>query len=88
VRRPDRFSPRSTARGRPGSATSSCVRVVGHQPATDGSGLLDIDLEGHRRDDNNNRGGTVTPAVFSYRLIAWSAADGSRYEEKAARRVP
>jgi hypothetical protein len=39
------------------------VRVVGHRPAADGSGLLDIDVEGHRRDNDNNRGGTVAPAV-------------------------
>jgi hypothetical protein len=50
------------------------VRVVGHRPAVDGSGLLDIDLEGHRRDDHNNGGGTVPPAVPGYRLsLSWTA---------------
>lgn len=53
------------------------VRVVGHRPAAEGSGLLDIDLEGHRRDDDNNCRGTVAPAVFGYRLFAWSAANGA-----------
>lgn len=43
--------------------------------ATDGSGLLDIDLEGHRREEDSNRGGTVAPAVLGYRLIAWSSAN-------------
>jgi hypothetical protein len=50
-------------------------------PAADGSGLLDVDLEGHRRDDDNNHGGAVAPDVFAYRLIAWTAADGSHGEE-------
>ncbi|MFC5922750.1 hypothetical protein [Micromonospora vulcania] len=53
------------------------VRVVGHRPAPGGPGLLDIDLEGHRRDNDNNRGGAVPPAVFGYRLSAWSTANGS-----------
>jgi hypothetical protein len=53
------------------------VRVVGHRPAADGSGLLDIDLDGHRRDGDNNHGGTLAPAVFGYRVIVWSAVDGS-----------
>lgn len=60
------------------------VRVVGHRPAGDGSGRLDIDLEGHRRDDENNHGGTVAPAVAGYRLTAWSAADGSHHDETPA----
>lgn len=53
------------------------VRVVGHRPSVDGPGLFDIDLEGHRRDGDNNRGGTVAPAVVGYRLAAWSSVDGS-----------
>lgn len=57
------------------------VRVVGHRPAADGSGRLDIDLYGHRRDDDSNHGGTVAPDVVGYRLTAWSSADGSRREE-------
>ncbi|MEV0397263.1 hypothetical protein [Polymorphospora rubra] len=59
------------------------VRVVGHRPAGDGSGLLDIDLEGHRRNDDNNRGGTIAPAVVGYRLFAWSTANGSVDETPA-----
>jgi hypothetical protein len=47
------------------------VRVVGHRPSADGSGRFDIELEGHRRNETNNRGGTVAPAVSGYRLIAW-----------------
>lgn len=57
------------------------VHVVGHRPAADGPGLLDVDLEGHRRDDDNNHGGAVAPDVLGYRLIAWTAADGSHGEE-------
>ncbi|MGW4945025.1 barstar family protein [Actinoplanes sp. NPDC004185] len=53
------------------------VRVIDHRPSVDGSGLLDIDLEGHRRDGDNNEGGTVAPAVFGYRLIVWPEPDGS-----------
>ncbi|MEE6263942.1 hypothetical protein [Plantactinospora sonchi] len=53
------------------------VRVVGHRPAVDDPGLLDIELEGHRRDDDNNRGGTVPPAVFGYRLIVWPSISGA-----------
>ncbi|GAA4608142.1 hypothetical protein BJY16_006691 [Actinoplanes octamycinicus] len=45
------------------------VRVVGHRAAGDGSGLLNVDLEGHRRDDDNNQNGTVAPAVAGYRLL-------------------
>ncbi|MEU7824919.1 hypothetical protein [Catellatospora sp. NPDC049133] len=51
------------------------VRVVGHRPAADGSGLLDIDLEGQRRDEENNLRGSVAPTVFGYQLTAWSAAE-------------
>ncbi|WP_203931271.1 hypothetical protein [Virgisporangium ochraceum] len=60
------------------------VRVVAHRPAADGSGLFDIGLEGHRREGDNNQGGAVAPAVFGYRLIVWSAADGSDPEEAPA----
>jgi hypothetical protein len=56
------------------------VRVVGHRPAVDGSGPLDIDLEGHRRDGHNNGGGTVPPTVLGYRLSLSSMANGS-FEE-------
>jgi hypothetical protein len=59
------------------------VRVVEHRPSADGSGLLDIDLEGHRRDDDNNEGGTVAPAVFGYRLISWSGTDESHPDTPA-----
>ncbi|MEV4134723.1 hypothetical protein AB0J72_21445 [Dactylosporangium sp. NPDC049742] len=51
------------------------VRVVGHTEAADG--LLDVELEGHRRDEPNNRNGTVAPAVSGYRLQVWPAPDGS-----------
>ena len=47
------------------------VRVVGHRPAADGSGRLDIDVEGHRRDDDANRHGTVAPVTPGYRLAVW-----------------
>ena len=60
------------------------VRVVAHRPAADGSGLFDIDLEGHRREGDNNQGGAGAPTVFGYRLIIWSAADGSHPEETPA----
>ncbi|MEV4517837.1 hypothetical protein AB0K00_53865 [Dactylosporangium sp. NPDC049525] len=53
------------------------VRLVGHRPAADGSGLVDVDLEGHRRDDDANQGGTTAPAVSGYRVIAWYATAGS-----------
>ncbi|GIE90060.1 hypothetical protein [Actinoplanes regularis] len=56
------------------------VRVVGQRPAADGSGLLDVDLEGHRRVQDNNRGGTVAPAVSGYRLAVWPAVNGSELE--------
>ncbi|MEV4510867.1 hypothetical protein AB0K00_18075 [Dactylosporangium sp. NPDC049525] len=59
------------------------VRVVGHRPAADGPDLFDIELEGHRRDDDNNLGGSVAPAVFGYRLIAWSSVNGSVEEPSA-----
>ncbi|GAA2590797.1 hypothetical protein GCM10010435_81870 [Winogradskya consettensis] len=50
------------------------IRVVGHRTAADGSGLLDIELEGHRRDDDNNGGGTVAPDVSGYLLFDWSGS--------------
>ncbi|MEN3615826.1 hypothetical protein AAH979_40845 [Plantactinospora sp. ZYX-F-223] len=56
---------------------------VGGRPAAEGSGLLDIDLEGHRREDGNNRGGTVPPAGFGYRLIAYATAGWSVEETPA-----
>ncbi|OKI65508.1 hypothetical protein [Micromonospora sp. CB01531] len=59
------------------------VGVVGHRPAAEGSGLLDIDVEGHRRDDHNNCRGIVVPAVFGYRLFAWSTASGAVEERQA-----
>ncbi|NRQ38515.1 hypothetical protein HII36_42820 [Nonomuraea sp. NN258] len=59
------------------------VRVVGHRPAADGSGLLDIDLEGHRCHEDNNQGGTVAPTVSGYRLW-WSTPNGSSEEMPAA----
>ncbi|SEH00021.1 hypothetical protein SAMN05444920_114297 [Nonomuraea solani] len=61
------------------------VRVIGHRPAADGSGLLDIDLEGHRRDDDNNQGGTVAPMVSGYRLLVWSTVNGSSEETSAGK---
>lgn len=48
------------------------VQVVGHRVAADGSGRLDIDLEGHRRGDDNNHCGTVAPSVPGYRLLAYT----------------
>ncbi|NUT06413.1 MAG: hypothetical protein HOV76_23315 [Hamadaea sp.] len=51
------------------------VRVVGHRSAADGSGRLDVDLEGHRRESENNRNGSIAPAGFGYRLTIW-ASDG------------
>lgn len=50
------------------------VRVVGHRPAADGSGLLDIELEGHRREAENHFGGTVAPDVIGYQLTVCSSA--------------
>ncbi|SBT40898.1 hypothetical protein GA0070621_1085 [Micromonospora narathiwatensis] len=64
------------------------VRVVGHRPVADGSGLLDIELEGHRRDDDSNGGGSVAPAVFGYRLFVWSTANGSSEETQVAASPP
>ncbi|MGI5152993.1 hypothetical protein ACQEVC_42535 [Plantactinospora sp. CA-294935] len=60
------------------------VRVVGYRPAAEEAGLLDIDIEGHRREGDNNRGGTVPPAVFGYRLITYAPADGSVEETPAS----
>src|SRR4051812_35201161 len=62
-----------------GTATHG-TRSVGDERRHNAGGLFDIDLEGHRRDDDNNRGGTVAPAVLSYRLIAWSSVTGSAEE--------
>ncbi|MFG1891491.1 hypothetical protein ACGFIR_26915 [Micromonospora sp. NPDC049051] len=59
------------------------ARVVGYRPAAEGLGLLDIDLQGHRRDDENNCRGSVPPAVFGYRLFASSTANGSVEETLA-----
>ncbi|MEU0557574.1 hypothetical protein [Dactylosporangium sp. NPDC006015] len=71
----------------PCSATAECltcyetgeelldVRVVGHTEAA--GGLLDVELEGHRRDEPNNHNGTIAPAVSGYRLSVWPAPDGS-----------
>ncbi|BCJ48477.1 hypothetical protein GCM10010168_75970 [Actinoplanes ianthinogenes] len=52
------------------------VRVVGHRPAADGSGLVDVELDGHRHDDENNQNGTVAPAVTGYRLHSGDAPVG------------
>ncbi|MEV6968838.1 hypothetical protein AB0M47_27335 [Hamadaea sp. NPDC051192] len=48
------------------------VSVVGHRPAGDGSGLLDIDLRGHRRESDANCGGSIAPDVVGYRLAVWA----------------
>ncbi|WP_433790011.1 barstar family protein [Actinoplanes sp. CA-252034] len=45
------------------------VRVVGHRPAADGSGRLDIEIEGHREPDTANAGGTVAPGVPKWLLF-------------------
>jgi hypothetical protein len=52
------------------------VRVVGYRHSEDDSGRFDIDLEGHRRDNDSNRGGTVASGPFGYRLFEWLTADG------------
>lgn len=53
------------------------VRVVGHRPAPGGAGRFDIDLEGHRRDEDHNAGGTVAPDVAGYRLSMWGDGTGA-----------
>ncbi|MEV0901065.1 hypothetical protein [Actinoplanes sp. NPDC049802] len=57
------------------------VRLVGYRPAADGSDRLDVDLTGHRYDDDNNRHGTTAPEAFGYRLIV-TGMDG-RLDERA-----
>ncbi|SBT39252.1 barstar family protein [Micromonospora auratinigra] len=51
------------------------VRVVGHRTTGDGSGRLDIDLDGHRRDSDSNGGGTRPPTVAGHRLFTCSGTE-------------
>jgi hypothetical protein len=45
------------------------VRIVGHRPGSDGSGRLDIEIEGHRDPDSANAGGTVAPDIPNWFLL-------------------
>ncbi|MEV4280679.1 hypothetical protein [Actinoplanes xinjiangensis] len=48
-------------RGEPSGRLRAVVDSGG--PASDGSGRLDIELEGHREPDTANDGGTVAPDI-------------------------
>ncbi|GIE74798.1 hypothetical protein Aph02nite_07480 [Actinoplanes philippinensis] len=45
------------------------VRIIGHRPAADGSGRLDVEIEGHREPDTANAGGSVAPGIPHWLLF-------------------
>lgn len=45
------------------------IRIVGHRPAADGSGRLDVEIAGHREPDTANADGSVAPDIPNWFLF-------------------